>query len=173
MIDLMDMLDRDCSKEQLVQKIYEMRSSGELNEILQLVERAKSRQDSAFDMAENISLQYFGCTLDLWYCVEDAFWIRKKNASVFESVVLYPQIDGFYFGFYFEVDVSQFTAEEFDACMKACPPPDNLCGVELRKMYSVFRSRDIESANDKLTTENEKIKNLWLKKYGINGEVKS
>lgn len=173
MKDLVDMIDRGCGDKLLVRKIYEMHSSGELKEILQLIENAKQHNDSVFDMAKNISLRYFGCEIGLWYHVDDAFWIRKKNASVFEGVILYSQIENFYFGYYFEVDAGQFTPEQFDSCLDACPPPDNLYGVELRQMYSVLRSQDIGTAKDSLATENEKIKDLWVKKYGIVSEAES
>ncbi len=173
MKDLMDMINRGCDDNQLVRKIYEMHSSGELNDILQLIESARKQDDSVFETATNITLRYFGCEIDLWYRVDEGFWIRKRNATVFEGVILYPPIEGFYFGFFFEVDAAQLTPEQIGSCLEACPPPDHLYGVEFRQMYSVLRSKDIESANDKLTTENEKLKDLWLKNYGIVGEVES
>ena len=75
-----------------------------------------------------------------------------------------------YLGYFFELDAQQLTNEQFASYAAACPPPDEVCGTELRQMYSVMHSLDIATAKEKLATESEEVKNLWLKKYGIISE---
>lgn len=170
MKDLVEMLDTKSSDEQVVRKIYEMHSSGELKDILRLIEDAGNNRTSAFELAREISLQYFGCEIGRWYHTDVAFWIKKRNASSFEAVVIYSNIENLYLGYFFEIDTQQLTAEQFASYAAACPPPDDVRGAELRQMYSVMHSLDIASAKDKLATESEEVKNLWLKKYGIISE---
>ncbi len=173
MKDLVDMLNKGCSDERLVRKIYDMRNSGELTDIIELVECATRRQNNVFEIADQISLRYFGCEIGQWHRMEENFWLRKMDASTFDAIVVYSGIENFYFAYYFEVKIEEFSPEQIETSMKACPPPDNLQGVELRQMYSVFRTIDFENAKERLSTENVKVKDIWLKKHGIMSEVES
>ena len=170
MKDLVEMLTAGHSDERVVRKIYEMHSSGELKDILRLIEDAGNNQPSAFELAREISLRYFGCELGRWYHTDDAFWIRKKDAASFEAVAIYSNIENLYLGYFFELDIRQITEDQYASYTAACSPPGEVRGTELRRMYSVMHSLDIATAKEKLATENEEVKNLWLKKYGIISE---
>ena len=171
MKDLIEMMDAGCSEEQLVRKVNEMHSSGELKDILRLIEEARNNQATAFDLAREISMQYFGCEVGSWYRTDDAFWNKKKDANVFEAVTVYSNIENLYLGYFFEIDTRQLTDEQLASYTAACPPPDEVRGAELQQMYSVMHSQDIATAKDKLATESVEVKDSWLKKYGIIGEV--
>ena len=104
-----------------------------------------------------------------WKCVANNFWIRNDDGEKYSAIMIYPKAKGYYLLYKFEIDLSLFDEKSLLEYDKACPPPENIISQKTRKAYSIFMSLPLSAATDKCATNNEEIKDIWLKKHGVIG----
>ena len=124
------------------------------------------------EQAQRIASLYFEYEVGVWQEIIPNFWVRKDADDCFTAAVVYPDIKGHAFCYCFSANLKEYTNAQIQAYEEACPPPEHVINLELRKVYSILASLDLSKATDRYVAANQEDLELWLKKCGIQREAR-
>lgn len=169
---LMELIEAGCPDIEIAAKAKEMYQSGELNDMIQLLSFAMAGDPLTKEQAQRISSLYFEYEVGVWQEIIPNFWVRKDADDCFTAAVVYPDIKGHAFCYCFSANLKEYTKAQIQAYEEACPSPEHVINLELRKVYSILASLDLSKATDRYVAANQEDLELWLKKCGIQREAR-
>lgn len=134
----------------------------------------KQREQEGFS-AEDIAKEIYDIIhendseMDKWYKVGDAFWLRRTTATDYMSAQVYPLVDEAFLCYLHILRISDYDKKQVEGYNQNATPLSENIPYDIRYIYPIAVSQDIESAKEKFIASNAALKNDWLNKLGIRG----
>ena len=107
--------------------------------------------------------------VDKWYKIEEAFWIRRTTNTNYMSAQVFPVAEGAFLCYLYIIDIQDYDKKRMLAFKENARSISDEIPIDIRYIYPIALSLDIEKATEKFLACNEMQKNEWLKKMGIRG----
>ncbi len=107
--------------------------------------------------------------MDKWYKVGDSFWLRRTTDTDYMSVQVFPLVDDSYLCYLHIISVADYEKQRVERYNKNADTLPEDVPYDIKYIYPIALSQDIESAKEKFLAGNGTMKNDWLKKMGIRG----
>ena len=168
---LMELIEAGCPDIEIAAKAKEMYQSGELNDMIQLLSFAMAGDPLTKEQAQRIASLYFEYEVGVWQEIIPNFWVRKDADDCFTAAVVYPDIKGHAFCYCFSANLKEYTNAQIQAYEEACPPPEHVINLELRKFILSLLHWTFRKQRTDMWLPIRRI-GLWLKKCGIQREAR-
>ncbi len=158
---LIEMIEQGCSADEIAARATMLSQQGLLQDYIET-----QGDISEFPL---LSRENAEMIVGKWERVGTNLWIRRENVDTYSAIILYPEMNGFYMLYRFEINLSEYDESVITEYCKACPPPENVLNHRAKELYSLFMSLPLSQAVDRCATKDAEIKTLWLRKYEITG----
>ena len=108
--------------------------------------------------------------IDKWYKVGDAFWIRRTNATDYMCAQVYPLVENAFLCYLHVLCIADYEKKQVEGYNQNAESLSENIPYDIRYIYPIALSQDIESAKEKFIASNATLKNDWLNKLGIRGD---
>jgi len=129
---------------------------------------AISKEDLAV-LIEHIRVEYGGeySQIDKWYKMEGDMWIRRISDRMYYITQVFPLLEESFLCYLHVLDISAFDERRAKEYRVNALPASNALPYDIRYMYPIGISQDIEKAVESFIAPNAETKNEWLNKMGI------
>lgn len=144
-----------------------------MDDLMKMIIKQRGQEGfSAEDIAKEIYdiIHENDSEIDKWYKVGDAFWIRRTTAMDYMSAQVYPLVDDAFLCYLHILCIGDYEKKQVDGYNQNVKPLSENIPYDIRYIYPIAVSQDIESAKEKFIASNAALKNDWLSKLGIRGD---
>ncbi len=144
-----------------------------MEDLMKMIIKQRGQEGfSAEDIAKEIYdiIHENDSEIDKWYKVGDAFWIRRTTAMDYMSAQVYPLVDDAFLCYLHILCIGDYEKKQVDGYNQNVKPLSKNIPYDIRYIYPIAVSQDIESAKEKFIASNAALKNDWLSKLGIRGD---
>ena len=138
-----------------------------MEDLMKMIIKQRGQEGfSAEDIAKEIYdiIHENDSEIDKWYKVGDAFWIRRTTAMDYMSAQVYPLVDDAFLCYLHILCIGDYEKKQVDGYNQNVKPLSKNIPYDIRYIYPIAVSQDIESAKEKFIASNAALKNDWLSK---------
>lgn len=143
-----------------------------MEDLMKMIIKQRGQEGfSAEDIAKEIYdiIHENDSEMDKWYKVGDAFWLRRTTATDYMSAQVYPLVDDAFLCYLHIFHTGDYGKKQVEGYNQNAAPLSENIPYDIRYIYPIAISQDIESAKEKFIASNAALKNDWLNKLGIRG----
>lgn len=105
--------------------------------------------------------------IDKWYAIGREFWLRRTTATNYFCVQIFPIMESSFLCYLHVLDIEKYDHKAIEQYKKNAADVSNSLPTDIRYIYPIAISQDVDNASEMFLASNETEKNEWINKMGI------